>query len=44
MEISQACIAERFLRNERKLLGPNPNKREFVGQIIAFIDESHVDV
>ena len=42
--ISQACNAERFLRNERKLLGPNPNKREFVGQIIAFIDESHVDI
>ncbi len=27
--ISQACNSERFLRNERKLLGPNQNKTDF---------------
>ena len=43
-KISQACHAKRFLRNERKLLGAKPRSREFVGQIIAFIDESHLDV
>ena len=42
--ISQACHAKRFLRNERKLLGAKPGNREFVGQIIAFIDETYLDV
>ena len=42
-KVLEAFHAQRFMLNEKKLLGENPKDRDFVGQIIEFIDESHLD-